>query len=173
LFLDIYCAALTPARKLGLLLLFSLLTTAASAQLMVDRILVRKKEHKLLLLSGEQVVKSYEVALGGGGLAPKRHQGDRRTPEGLYKIDYRNPASHYHLALHISYPAPADKQRSRPLHANPGGNIMIHGLGSQYSWVGANHRISDWTDGCIAVTDQEIEEIWRLVPDGITVEILP
>lgn len=160
-------------RKFGRLLLALLLTTAASAQLKVDHVVVRKKEHKLLLLSGEQVVKSYEVALGGGGLAPKRRQGDRRTPEGLYKIDYRNPASRYHLALHISYPAPADKRRSRPVGADPGGNIMIHGLGPQYSWVGANHRVSDWTDGCIAVTDAEIEEIWKMVPDGTPVEIRP
>lgn len=160
-------------RTFGRLLLILLLTTAASAQLTVDRVVVRKKEHKLLLLSGKRVVRSYEVALGGGGLAPKRRQGDRRTPEGLYRIDYRNPASRYHLALHISYPETADKRHFRPPGADPGGDIMIHGLGPQYSWVGANHRISDWTDGCIAVTDAEIDEIWRLVPDGTPIEIRP
>jgi murein L,D-transpeptidase YafK len=149
----------------------SVRASAVSVPLKVDRVLVLKREHRMLLFSGDQVVKSYKVALGSGGLAPKRQQGDGRTPEGLYTIDWRNPASHFHLALHISYPQPADKQRARQLGANPGGDIMIHGLDPESTWVGANHRLTDWTDGCIAVTDSEIEEIWQMVPDGTTVEI--
>jgi murein L,D-transpeptidase YafK len=144
---------------------------AAYARTKVDRVVVLKTEHKLQLLSGDQVVKSYDVALGRGGLAPKRRQGDRRTPEGLYTIDWRNPASRFHLALHISYPQSADKQRARQLGSNPGGDIMIHGLDPESSWVGRDHRRNDWTDGCIAVTDAEIEEIWEMVPDGTPVEI--
>jgi murein L,D-transpeptidase YafK len=159
--------------KIGTLMLVVTLATAASAQTKVDRVLVLKSEHKLQLLSGDQVVKSYEVALGRGGTAPKRRQGDRRTPEGLYTIDYRNPASRFHLALHISYPQSTDKQRARQLGTNPGGDIMIHGLGREFSWVGPDHRLSDWTDGCIAVTDTEVEEIWEMVPDGTPVEIRP
>ena len=155
------------------LLLFLSLITGASAQSRIDHVVVLKRQHKLLLLSGDQVVKSYDVALGGGGLAPKRRQGDRRTPEGLYTIDYRNPASRFHLALHISYPQPTDKQRARQLGTDPGGDIMIHGLGPGYSWAGELHRNHDWTDGCIAVTDAEIEEIWRVVADGTPVEIRP
>jgi murein L,D-transpeptidase YafK len=118
-----------------------------------------------------QVVKSYNVALGGGGLGPKRRRGDRLTPEGTYTIDFRNAASKFHLALHISYPQTADRQRARRLGIDPGGDIMIHGLPPEYSWVGAEHRRSDWTDGCIAVTDAEIEEIWKSVADGTPVEL--
>ncbi len=135
--------------------------------------LVLKRQHKLLLLSGNQVVKSYEVALGRGGLGPKLRQGDGRTPEGLYRIDYRNPASKYHLALHISYPQSSDIQRAQQLGVSPGGDIMIHGLPREFSWVGDRHRLSDWTEGCIAVTDSEIEEIWKSVPDGTPVEVRP
>ena len=155
------------------LLLFLSLITATSAQSRIDQVVVLKRQHKLLLMSGNQVVKSYDVALGSGGLAPKRRQGDHRTPEGLYTIDYRNPASRYHLALHISYPQQTDMQRARQLGLNPGGDIMIHGLGPGFSWAGALQSHYDWTDGCIAVTDQEIEEIWRVVPDGTPVEIEP
>ena len=143
----------------------------SAAQTQIDRVLVLKSAHKLQLLSGEQVVKSYGVALGRGGLAAKRRQGDGRTPEGLYTIDYRNPASRFHLALHISYPQSSDKHRARQFGSNPGGDIMIHGLGPDASWAGADHRLSDWTEGCIAVTDAEIEEIWEMVPDGTPVEI--
>ncbi|HET7871085.1 MAG TPA: L,D-transpeptidase family protein [Terriglobales bacterium] len=88
-------------------------------------------------------------------------------------IDSRNPHSQFHLALHISYPNAADRERARKLHANPGGDIMIHGLPSQWAWLGAAHRQSDWTLGCIAVTNAEIEEIWALVPVGTKVEIRP
>ena len=137
----------------------------------VDKIVVLKKKHELLLLNGDEVVKSYPVALGGGGLAPKKREGDRKTPEGTYLIDWRNPASKFHLSLHISYPNEADKERARKLGVNPGGDIMIHGLGDDFKDLGAKHRLYDWTDGCIAVTDQEIEEIWRLVPDGTAVAI--
>jgi len=163
-------------RRAGrLLLLFAWLTTVASAEPKVepkvDHVLLVKTKHKLLLLSGDRVVKSYRVALGRGGLAPKRRQGDGRTPEGIYRIDYRNPASKYHLALHISYPESSDKQRAQRLGVNPGGDIMIHGLPREFSWVGSRHRLSDWTEGCIAVTDSEIEEIWKLVPDGTPVEV--
>jgi murein L,D-transpeptidase YafK len=157
------------------LLLFVLLSTVASAEPKfepkVDRVVVLKTKHELLLLSGDHVVKSYRVALGRGGLGPKRRQGDGRTPEGLYRIDHRNPASKFHLALHISYPQTTDMQRAQRLGVSPGGDIMIHGLGREFSWVGSKHLLSDWTEGCIAVTDSEIEEIWELVPDGTPVEV--
>jgi murein L,D-transpeptidase YafK len=163
-------------RRVGrLALLFVWLGTVASAEPKVepkvDHVLLVKTKHKLLLLSGDHVVKSYRVALGRGGLEPKQRQGDGRTPEGLYRIDYRNPASKFHLALHLSYPQTADKQRAQRLGVSPGGDIMIHGLGREFSWVGERHLLSDWTEGCIAVTDSEIEEIWELVPDGTPVEV--
>ena len=154
-------------------LLVLALSALAAAQPTVDRILVLKKQHKLLLLSGDQIVKAYSVALGSGGLAPKRRQGDDRTPEGLYWIDFRNPASRFHLALHISYPDQSDIERARERGVNPGGDIMIHGLGREFKWLGSKQYLYDWTAGCIAVTDREIEEIWRLVPDRTPVEIRP
>jgi len=159
--------------KILRLLLFLALITAASAQTRIDHLVVLKRQHKLILMSGDQVVKSYGVALGSGGLAPKRRQGDHRTPEGPYTIDYRNPASRYHLALHISYPQKSDMLRARQLGVDPGGDIMIHGLGPSFSWAGELHRHSDWTDGCIAVTDEEMDEIWQAVADGTPVEIRP
>jgi murein L,D-transpeptidase YafK len=88
-------------------------------------------------------------------------------------IDSKNPHSRFHLALHISYPNAADRERARKLGVKPGGNIEIHGLGSTYGWVGGLQRQIDWTDGCIAVTNSEIEEIWDIVPVGTPLEIRP
>ena len=156
----------------GLLFILAL-PALASPQPTVDHILVLKKEHKLLLLSGDRIVKAYSVALGSGGLAPKQRQGDDKTPEGLYWIDSRNPASRFHLALHISYPDQSDKEQARKRGVSPGGDIMIHGLPNGYGWVGATHRARDWTDGCVAVTNEEMDEIWELVPNGTPIELRP
>jgi murein L,D-transpeptidase YafK len=138
-----------------------------------DRVLVLKRDHKLLLLNDGNTIKTYTVAIGRGGLAPKQQQGDHRTPEGLYQIDRRKRDSRFHRALHISYPNEADRDRARKLGASPGGDIMIHGMMNGLGWLSSVHRLVDWTDGCIAVTDDEIEEIWSVVPDGTPVEIRP
>ena len=138
-----------------------------------DRIIVRKKERTMDLMRGGQVIKTYKIALGGNPIGPKTRQGDHRTPEGVYVIDRRNPQSQFHRSLHISYPNAANRQRAGKLGASPGGDIFIHGLPNGYGFVGAGHRAHDWTDGCIAVTDQEIEEIWKLVENGTSVEIRP
>ncbi|SRR6266568_2332331 len=138
-----------------------------------DSILILKKEHRLELLSQGKVIRSYKVALGQGGLAPKEREGDARTPEGRYVIDASYPNSAYHRALHISYPNAEDRKRTAKLGVSPGGAIMIHGLPNGKGWVGASHRLYDWTLGCVAVTDQEIDEIWNLVPVGTPVEIRP
>lgn len=135
--------------------------------------LILKKEHVLELLSGGKVIRTYKVALGSGGLAPKEREGDGRTPEGRYVIDSRNERSAYHKALHVSYPNADDRRRSAKLGASPGGAIMIHGLPNGKGWIGGGHRIYDWTLGCIAVTDDEIEAIWKMVPVGTLVEIRP
>jgi murein L,D-transpeptidase YafK len=120
-----------------------------------------------------RVIKTYKIALGSEPVGPKARQGDHRTPEGTYVIDNRNANSKFHRSLHISYPNAADRERARKLGISPGGDIFIHGLPNGYGFVGAAHRARDWTDGCIAVTDQEIEEIWRAVDNGTPVEILP
>jgi lipoprotein-anchoring transpeptidase ErfK/SrfK len=138
-----------------------------------DKILIEKKERLLMLLSRGKVLKTYKIALGGNPNGPKERQGDNKTPEGTYVIDSRNKDSRYHLSLHISYPNEKDKKRARELGVSPGGNIMIHGIKNGFSWAGDYHTEVDWTKGCIAVTDQEIEEIAKLVPNGTIVEITP
>jgi murein L,D-transpeptidase YafK len=159
-------------RKL-ILCLLALGAIAFAADTNVDKILILKSERKLQLLYGQRVVKEYRVALGNTPAGPKDRRGDGKTPEGTYVIDFRNKNSQFHRSLHISYPNAADKARARKLRVDPGGDIFIHGLMNGYGWVGAAHRSKDWTLGCIAVTNEEIEEIWKLVPDGTPVEIRP
>jgi murein L,D-transpeptidase YafK len=139
----------------------------------ISKILIEKKERRLSLISKDKVLKSYKIALGGNPNGPKERIGDGKTPEGTYIIDSRNRDSRYHLSLHISYPNEKDKKRARELGVSPGGNIMIHGLKNGFSWVGDSHTAVDWTEGCIAVTDEEIEEIAQSVPNGAIVEIRP
>jgi tetratricopeptide (TPR) repeat protein len=138
-----------------------------------DKILIEKKERRLRLFAEKKVLKTYKIALGGNPEGPKERQGDNKTPEGIYHIDSRNKNSRYHLSLHISYPNEKDKKRARELGVSPGGDIMIHGIKNKMSWVGEDHADIDWTKGCIAVTDEEIEEIEKLVPNGTLVEIRP
>jgi murein L,D-transpeptidase YafK len=160
-------------RAIQFCLLLTLCTPVALAtpQEKATRILILKKEHKMELLSGDKIIKTYTVAVGRGGLAPKQRQGDHLTPEGLYQIDRRNPHSGFYRALHVSYPNEADRERARKLGVDPGGDIMIHGIRNGLGWFGSMQRIVDWTNGCIAVTDVEMDEIWNLVPDGTPVEI--
>ena len=138
-----------------------------------DKILIEKKERRLTLISKGKVLKTYKIALGGNPNGPKERQGDNKTPEGTYVIDSRNKDSRYHLSLHISYPNEKDKKRAKQLGVSPGGDIMIHGIKNGFSWVGDLHTEVDWTKGCIAVTDEEIEEIDKLAPNGTIVEIRP
>jgi len=168
-------------RPLPLFLASVLLAVAAfapagalpAAPLKADRIVVEKSRHRLTLFAGDRVLRRYRVALGAGGPAPKRRQGDARVPEGRYLIDWRNPNSAYHLSLHVSYPDAADVAAAAARGEKPGGDIMIHGLPDGFGVVGALHRQLDWTAGCIAVTDREIEEIWQAVPDGTPIAIRP
>jgi len=138
-----------------------------------DKILINKKERQLTLLSTGKVLKTYRIALGGNPNGPKERQGDNKTPEGTYFIDARNKDSRYHISLHLSYPNERDRRRARARGVSPGGDIMIHGIKNGYSSVGELHTEYDWTKGCIAVTDEEIEEIERFVPNGTLVEIRP
>ncbi len=138
-----------------------------------DRILIEKANHTMTLFENGRSLRSYSVALGRGGLQPKRREGDNKTPEGQYRIDGRNSSSAFHLALHISYPDPGDSASASSRGEKPGGDILIHGIRNGIGWIGSLHRWVDWTAGCIAVADEEIEEIWRTVPDGTPVEIKP
>ena len=135
------------------------------------KVLVLKTKHELLLLDGNNIIRTYSIAIGRGGVDPKQRQGDHRSPEGLYVIDRHKKDSRFHRALHVSYPNDADRERAHQLGVDPGGDIMIHGIQNGLGWLGPLHRLVDWTDGCMAVTDSEIEEIWSAVPDGTPVEI--
>jgi murein L,D-transpeptidase YafK len=149
---------------------------AANAR--ADRIVIEKSARKLTLFRGETPLKSYSVALGRAPEGTKQREGDHRTPEGHYIIDAHKRDSAFHRALHISYPTPSDTavamQRGDMQRGDkPGGDIMIHGIRNGLGWLGAFHRCIDWTSGCIAVTDKEIEEIYRAVPDETPIDIRP
>jgi murein L,D-transpeptidase YafK len=138
-----------------------------------DKVVVEKAARRMLLLSDGQVLREYKIALGRCPVGPKTEEGDGKTPEGEYIIDYRNSQSRFHLALHISYPNAADIKRAQVLGVSPGNHIMIHGIRNGFGRIGKVHRLFDWTEGCIAVTNEEIQEIWRLVPDGTPIRISP
>ena len=173
--------SMKPVRKLLVLLYLALLLSAAgaaaghppAAATQADHILIIKSTRTMTLLRQGRVLKTYKVALGAEPVGAKTRRGDNRTPEGSYTIDSRNAYSQFHLALHISYPNAADRERAKRLGVSPGGDIMIHGLPRQWAWLGAAHRQTDWTAGCVAVTNGEIEEIWSMVAIGTKVEIRP
>lgn len=145
----------------------------APATEQADLIRVDKSDRRLELLRYGTVIRSYRVSLGDAPEGHKLAEGDERTPEGRYRIDWRNPNSVAHLSLHISYPNAEDRARADRLGVDPGGDIMIHGLLNGWGFLGPLHWLRDWTDGCIAVTDSEMREIWALVPDGTPIEITP
>ena len=136
-----------------------------------DFVLVDKSERRLTLYAAGQPYRSYHgLQYGDAPTGHKRFEGDERTPEGRYTIDARNPASAYHLSLRVSYPNAADRAYAAARGRSPGGDIFLHG---QPNWLPAGRLPGDWTDGCIALSDAEIEELWRLVPDGTPIEIRP
>jgi len=119
------------------------------------------------------VLRDYDVALGKNPKGAKRRNGDLRTPEGRYVLDWRIEESRFYRAIHVSYPNEQDKEFAARAGIPPGGGVMIHGLPEGESWVGDVHREFDWTNGCIGVTDDEMDEIWELVDDGTPIEIRP
>jgi murein L,D-transpeptidase YafK len=127
----------------------------------------------MTLFSGHAVLESYSVALGRDPVGAKERAGDHKVPEGDYVVDGKNAHSRFYLALHLSYPNAVDRERARKLGVNPGGDVEIHGLPSKYAWLGSIQHYVDWTNGCIAVTNIEMKQIWQLVPVGTRVEIKP
>ncbi|HEX9023775.1 MAG TPA: L,D-transpeptidase family protein [Geobacteraceae bacterium] len=156
-----------------LVLLFLSAASAVATDLVADRVLIEKRARRLTIYSCGQEIKTYKVALGRNPNGPRDREGDNKTPEGIYTINSRNNNSRYHLSLHISYPNSQDIQHAKSQGVSPGGNIMIHGIMNGLGWLGRFHRWVDWTKGCIAVTNPEIEEIAWLVPNGTRVEIRP
>ena len=135
----------------------------------VTQVVVKKGERKLYLVSGKTAVKSYQINLGNQPVGDKQYEGDGKTPEGLYFIDRFNPNSRYHLSVGISYPSAQDVAQAAALGLRPGGDIFIHGLGPE----GRALNKADWTAGCIAVTDEEIEEIFAMLRPGVPIFINP
>lgn len=140
---------------------------------LADSIVIEKKARRLTLYHQGRALRSYLIALGTNPVGDKRFAGDRRTPEGVFFIDYKHEKSDYHLAMHISYPDSSHRARAEAAGMSPGGDIMIHGLKNGQGSSGAFHRTVDWTDGCIALTDEEIEGMWSIVMVGTPVEIRP
>ena len=138
-----------------------------------DFILVEKAAHRLTVFNRGHAERVYQVALGRGGPGAKEVAGDDKVPEGTYRITGRNPASAFHLSLRIGYPTLSQTEAARRRHVDPGGDVMIHGIRRGLGWIGGWHRSVDWTRGCIAGSDAEIEQIWREVPDGATIVIKP
>ena len=118
-------------------------------------------------------MRTYRIAIGRNPVGAKRRQGDHKTPEGEYIVDAKKSESRFHLALHLSYPNLVDRERAQKAGVDPGGDIEIHGLENGLGWISGLQRHFDWTDGCIAVTDSEIDEIWKMVDVGTVVEIRP
>jgi murein L,D-transpeptidase YafK len=152
----------------------ALMAPSVSATVPVaDQVLVRKSERRLYLLRHGEVLRSYRVALGLIPDGPKERAGDFRTPEGRYQLTRRNSRSDYFLSIQVSYPNAEDLRRARRDHVNPGGSIMVHGLPNFQRHPPDYYAAADWTDGCIAMSDADMVELWLMVQDNTPIDILP
>ena len=139
----------------------------------IDRVVIEKSKHILTVYSGNHVVASYRIALGREPVGAKNCEGDYKTPEGRYKIVGQNPNSRFYRSLLLDYPNANDIAVAREKNCKPGGSVAIHGLENGFEWVGRTHSSVDWTNGCVAVTNQEMDRLWKLLPIGTSVEIHP
>ncbi len=146
---------------------------AEAASIKADKVVVIKNKRAMFLLRNGEILRAYRVALGQNPVGHKIKYGDKRTPEGRYYLDAKNPNSSFHLSIRISYPNQSDIDNARRLGVSPGHSIMIHGLSEEMAMLGNLHRYKDWTEGCIAVTNSEMEEIWQLIEEGIPIKIKP
>ncbi|OGW22088.1 MAG: hypothetical protein A2X55_08470 [Nitrospirae bacterium GWB2_47_37] len=138
-----------------------------------DKVVVIKSKRVLILLKDGEIIKSYKVSLGKNPVGPKAQGGDRKTPEGSYVLDSKKANSKFYLAIHISYPNKSDILNAQKLGVSPGNSIAIHGLPKDFEDIDKFQRRLDWTDGCIALTNAEMDEIWQLVSEGTPIEIKP
>lgn len=139
----------------------------------IDKIVVTKHKRTLALISNNEIVKTYKISLGKVPKGAKEFEGDKKTPEGLYIINDKNPNSKCHKNLGISYPNELDIEHAKKMGKSPGGLIKIHGMLNGYGWLGRFHLFRDWTAGCIAVTDKEMDELYENVKIGTPIEIKP
>jgi murein L,D-transpeptidase YafK len=158
---------------LGVLALWPISVQGARPEVKADKVIVEKAKRVLTLMKEGTILKTYNVSLGREPVGPKTEQGDGKTPEGKYVVEARNPKSQFYKSLKISYPNAADRLQAKARGVSPGGLIMIHGLPNGFGGLGESQRLVDWTDGCIAVTNEEMDEIWERAPIGTEVEIRP
>ncbi|WP_370867390.1 L,D-transpeptidase family protein [Atopomonas sediminilitoris] len=149
------------------------LASSRDSSSFIDKVLVEKSERRLHLISRGKVIKSYRVSLGKQPLGAKVQEGDRRTPEGFYWIDWRKPSDNYNLSMHISYPNSRDLAKAKELGVRPGGMIMLHGTPVDEEYPEWYFHTLDWTEGCIALTNKDMRDLWRRVKDGTLIEIRP
>lgn len=138
-----------------------------------DQVVVYKSKRQLQLLRAGKVLRTYRIALGDNPVGHKRQEGDEKTPEGAYVLDWRNPNSRYYKSIHISYPNAQDRAQARRRGVSPGGDIMIHGRNGPIVLPDGTWKWKDWTNGCMAVTNAEMDEIWKLVKNGTPIQIHP
>ncbi len=156
---------------LVLALIASIFTLGFAVGGEIDLVLVDKSEKKIYLLSKGKELKEYDVVFGESPKGHKQQEGDERTPEGKYILDYKKADSSFYKAIHISYPNEEDNARARKMGVDPGGLIMIHGQKNGFGWLSWLMQWFNWTDGCIAVTNAKMDEIWQLVEVGTPIEI--
>jgi murein L,D-transpeptidase YafK len=168
------CFART-AWKAGVVLALVCLATAPTlyAAEKADMVRVVKSEKRLDLLKEDEILASYPVKFGADPEGHKQQQGDERTPEGLYFLTYKNSKSAFYRSIHISYPNAVDQEKARSLGVDPGGDIMIHGQANGWEWAGFLTQLVNWTDGCIALTNGNMDLVWDAIDSGTPIEILP
>lgn len=160
--------------KIILLCLFFLSFSCASqSQELADRVLVEKSKHLLTLLKNGKPIASYHVVFGGNPIGHKEREGDQRTPEGIYILDSKNANSGYNKAFHISYPNSADIAHAKQTGVSPGGAVLIHGQKNGYGWAELLVQRRNWTKGCIALTNEDMEKVWNSIKVPTTIEIKP
>ncbi|WP_342246443.1 L,D-transpeptidase family protein [Pseudomonas sp. OTU5201] len=158
---------------MGLSALAQASTTPTLGGKAIDKVMVVKSERKLLLMNRGDILKSYRISLGKQPLGAKLREGDQRTPEGFYWIDWRKTSDRFNLSMHISYPNARDAAKAREKGVSPGGMIMIHGTPLDEEYPEWYFHTLDWTEGCIAMRNSDMREIWSLVKDGTLIEIRP
>jgi murein L,D-transpeptidase YafK len=161
-------------RGIFLVLLLCLLQAPYGAPAQkADKVLVIKSEKRLYLMKEGKQIASYRATFGGNPVGHKERQGDQRTPEGHYVLDYKNRNSKFYKSIHISYPNAQDRREARRRGVDPGGDIMIHGQANGWGWAGPVMQFFSWTDGCVALSDRDMDEVWEAVNAGTPIEIRP
>jgi len=164
------------------IMLFSVVLTAASIVPstalagdfpLADKVLIEKEKRKLHLMRDGKAFRTFDIALGAIPVGDKNEEGDFKTPEGAYSLDARNPNSDYFLSIHISYPNNIDRIAASKKGVDPGGQIMIHGQPNTPTYSAGYYKSADWTNGCIAVSNSDMIDIWLMTPNSVAIEILP